>query len=102
MNVMRFRPLIKIIAFWTILIWITLVTLLIVLLIWDVVNSAGVERIVWTATTLTGGILLACVTIMGFAAAEEDAERRRIADKSGNSDSHLREALTRAKEESHR
>lgn len=102
MNVMRFRPLMKVIAFWTILTWITLITLLIVLVIWDVVDSAWVQRITWTASTLTGGVLLICVTFLGFAAAEEDAERRRIADKSGDSGSHLRDALTRAKEESHR
>ena len=105
MNVMRFRPLMKVIAFWTILTWITLITLLIVLVIWDVVDSDWVQRVTWTASTLTGGVLLICVTILGFAAAEEDAERRRLSDcddDRGGRGGSLHDALTLAKEESHR
>ncbi len=102
MEVRRYRPLIKQIAFWSILAWITLVTVLVVLLIWDFVDSGWVERVIWTASTLTGGILLAGATILGFAAAEEDAERRRLADAGGSDpgESRLHRNLTRAREES--
>ncbi|MCB1229779.1 MAG: hypothetical protein KDN19_05915 [Verrucomicrobiae bacterium] len=90
-------PSIRSIAFWTILGWIALITVLILLIIWEVANSVVVTRIIWSASTITGGILLGCLTVQWFAGAGESgtAEDREDSERS---DSHLHEALRRAKE----
>ncbi|MCB1078350.1 MAG: hypothetical protein KDM63_05340 [Verrucomicrobiae bacterium] len=93
---------IRSVALRTILAWIVLITLLIVLLIWNVVDSEWVLKTIWTATTLTTGILLTCVTIHGFATAEAEAQRRRESDGSSvdiQDATHLRQAMQRAKDE---
>jgi len=105
MNLACCRHRIKAVAFCTIIGWIALVTILITLMIWEAVHTEHVLRVIWSATTLTIGILLICVTIHGFAAAEDDSERRRRAAEVPQEVSEatgLREAMLRAKEETER
>lgn len=94
----------KAIAFWAIIFWITLISILISLMIWNAVDRDWVMRIIWTATTLTIGTLLVCMTTLGFAAAEQDGERRRQEATSASTEpettaTHLRDALERAKQD---
>ena len=93
------------VAFWTIVAWIALVTVLVCLMIWNAVDTEWVGRVVWTATTLTMGILLICVTVYSFDNAEEArrlAERKTAPEDEAKATSQLREAMQHAKEESDR
>ncbi len=94
MKASRFRVPIRTVSFWTLLAWIVLVCLLVVLMIWDLADGEIITRIIWSATTLTAGVSLACLTVHAFAAAED----RVVQDQGGESDGHLRDALRRAKE----
>lgn len=93
-------------AFWTIVAWIALITVLMCLMIWNVVDMEWVSRVAWTATTLTTGIILICITIYSF---DNAAEVRRLADREPVSEeddakeaTQLREAMQRAKSETDR
>ena len=100
-----YRPPVRLIAFWTIMAWILLVTILIVGAIWDFLNAAWIQRSLWTATVVTGAILLGCLTILGFATAEEEAKRRRqMEDRHRRDDSgdQLHDRLLQAKDASQR
>lgn len=100
MQFAQYRPPVRLIAFWTILAWILLGTVMIVGGIWDVFNAAWIQRSLWTATVVTGAILLGCLTILGFAASEDEANRRRRLEEKGNDEGVLRDHLARAKEAS--
>lgn len=100
MEFSRYRPPVRIVAFWTILAWILLVTLLILGSIWELLDGVWIQRSLWTATVLTGAVLLACVTLLGFAASEEDRLRRRSMEEKARETSgeRLHDALVQAKD----
>lgn len=93
----------KAIAFWVLVSWIALISILISLMIWNIVDRDWVMRIIWTATTLTVGTLLIFITHLGFESATLDAERRQREESSPERDqetaAHLREAMERAKQD---
>ena len=100
-----YRPPVRLIAFWTIMAWILLLAILIVGAIWDFLNAAWIQRSLWTAMVVTGAILLGCLTILGFAAAEEETQRRRqLEDRHRRDESgdQLHDRLRQAKDSSHR
>ena len=104
MEFSRYRPPVRIVAFWTILAWILLVTILIVGSIWEVLDGAWIQRSLWTATVFTGAVLLACLTLLGFAASEEEqARRKRMEEKAREgSGERLHDALAQAKDPTQR
>lgn len=98
MKASQFRVPLRTVSFWTLLAWIALVCFLILLMIWDLANGEVVTRIIWSATTLTVGVLLACLTVHAFASAEEQSGTRDLPGDDGDGGVHLHDALQRAKQ----
>ena len=95
-----YRHKVRRVAFYTIFGWIVLTTVVVVLMIWNAMEDIQLSNIIWTATAITVGVLLGCITYFGFASAED--ESREFADtgpkdRDPNSDGHLREAFDKAK-----
>ncbi|MCB1236903.1 MAG: hypothetical protein KDM91_17680 [Verrucomicrobiae bacterium] len=97
MDSVKRRSLIRAVAFWTIIGWIALVTVLVILMIWQVIDDPWVNRVILSASTLSGGVLLGCVTWLGFSSAAEEETPR--SDRDGGETGHgLRESFQKAKE----
>ena len=95
-----FRHKVRRIAFFTISSWIILTTIVVVMMIWDAIEDTTLSNVVWTATAITIGVLLGCITYFGFASAEEEAHRRANSTESDDDSSeqgHLRKAFDKAK-----
>jgi len=95
-----FRHKVRRIAFFTISAWIILTTIVVVLMIWNAIEDRTLSNIVWTATAITIGVLLGCITYFGFASAEEEARlKSHSAESDANSseEGHLRKAFDKAK-----
>ena len=90
----HYRYRVRQIAFYTLSSWITLTTVLVVLMIWNAIDAVLLSNIIWSATAITVGILLGCITYFGFASAESEQDRDV---ENGEGNRHLRQAFEKAK-----